>query len=666
MGALKVLYENSEYDILLDILDSNPNTCTLSVSCSRMDVVSVAQDTIDPKKFTISIGELSRQNLLVKFTYFVINGEGRSNSTYEYVLLKNSIVNDVRYYIKADAENLFVDIDDYDDIDILNKIKNVNMIGSGLDSDFLSGFSVMPNSATNAIPLTDPVGKIGVDWVPYPININFVTWNDDDHFADTSYILMINATDPQDQDITYEVLCSDPNVIVTQTNTPYIWNVTYPSYSFNMNIVYYVIASNESGLISSSLDFKNISINTSRPVIESITWDDDLHEEEGSYTVTISAYDPQGQDIAYTMTCDDPNTIITGDSVPYVYHIIYPTYDANTTVSYTVTTTNEDLVEAVKIYPVIVINTTVLTVDRAIFTGGNTVAQEISSIMDYISMSVLGNAAYFGGITMRHLHAGCSNGINDRGVFAGGRNENNVETDSMKYLTISSLGNTLTFNDLTTAKSGLAGCSNGVDERGIFAGGGLYGSVTYTAIEYITINTLSHGALYGNLTISNINLTSCANSTLGRGLFAGGTNYSTVYDNIEWITISNYSNASIFGNLAFPMDRQCSCSNGVNDRGIFIGGTNQDVYYNIMEYVTISSAGNATNFAQMVRMTFRSAGTSNGPDERGVYGGGRTSKDSSADIIDDIAYITINSQSSATDFGNLSLARAGIGAVGDA
>jgi hypothetical protein len=51
--------------------------------------------------------------------------------------------------------------------------------------------------------------------------------------------------------------------------------------------------------------------------------------------------------------------------------------------------------------------------------------------------------------------ASCSS--TTRGVFAGGTSPTNV----IDYVTIETTGNAIDFGDLTVARSGLAGCSNG-------------------------------------------------------------------------------------------------------------------------------------------------------------------------------------------------------------
>jgi len=84
---------------------------------------------------------------------------------------------------------------------------------------------------------------------------------------------------------------------------------------------------------------------------------------------------------------------------------------------------------------------------------------------------------------------------------------------------------------------------------------------------------------------------------------------------------------------------------------------------NIIDYITINSTGNATNFGDLTEIRYGVGGTSNGTDERGVFGGGGGwlgSYDNSFNVID---YITINSTGDASDFGDLPVRRKELGAT---
>ena len=77
----------------------------------------------------------------------------------------------------------------------------------------------------------------------------------------------------------------------------------------------------------------------------------------------------------------------------------------------------------------------------------------------YITISSTGDATDFGDLTVaRFGTAGVSNGTNNRGVFGGGYVS--AGTDVMDYITISSTGDAIDFGDLTVGRYGVAGTSN--------------------------------------------------------------------------------------------------------------------------------------------------------------------------------------------------------------
>ena len=59
------------------------------------------------------------------------------------------------------------------------------------------------------------------------------------------------------------------------------------------------------------------------------------------------------------------------------------------------------------------------------------------------------------------------------GIFGGG--DDGSEFNVIDYITIDTTGNATDFGDLNTGREGTGACSNGTDDRGIFAGGHEYG-----------------------------------------------------------------------------------------------------------------------------------------------------------------------------------------------
>lgn len=104
-----------------------------------------------------------------------------------------------------------------------------------------------------------------------------------------------------------------------------------------------------------------------------------------------------------------------------------------------------------------------------------------------------------------YFPAATSNGINDRGIFAGGYTTGYINV--IQYITISSTGNATDFGDLSRIAGGLAAVSNVTTDRGVF-GGGLGG---LNVIEYITISSTGDSTDFGDLTVARYGLDAVSN-----------------------------------------------------------------------------------------------------------------------------------------------------------
>jgi len=289
-----------------------------------------------------------------------------------------------------------------------------------------------------------------------------------------------------------------------------------------------------------------------------------------------------------------------------------------------------------------------------LFGGGQSggAGTQVNTI-DYITIPTTGNATDFGDLTNNQTPAGTSNGINDRAVWGGGHDGSGY-VDTIQYNTISIPGNGTDFGNLQQARGGgIAGCSNGSNERGIFAGG----HNNDDEIDYITISTPGNGTDFGDLTQGRYGVCGADNGTNERGVFAGGWNGNKL-DTIDYITINSAGNAIDFGNLLASGFAAASCSNNTNDRAVFAGLNPDGTYLNTIQYITITSTGNATDFGDLSGGRAYLTGLSNGTGERGCWGGGT---DTSAAKLNTIEYITISTPGNTTDFGDLTQARASAG-----
>jgi len=88
--------------------------------------------------------------------------------------------------------------------------------------------------------------------------------------------------------------------------------------------------------------------------------------------------------------------------------------------------------------------------NRALFGGGSNQAGTTRyNVVEYVTISSTGNASNFGEIGDKVVNfAATSNDINERGIFAGGYNQGNSNINIIEYVTITSLGDSTDFGDL--------------------------------------------------------------------------------------------------------------------------------------------------------------------------------------------------------------------------
>ena len=284
--------------------------------------------------------------------------------------------------------------------------------------------------------------------------------------------------------------------------------------------------------------------------------------------------------------------------------------------------------------------------DRGVFGGG-------TNAIDFIQISVIGQAQSFGLLTStKGSLSATSNSVNDRGIFGGGGTGINV----IDKITISTAGNATDFGGILTAsRYDITATSNGVNNRGVFMGGE---SPSVATMDYVIINTPSNAISFGSLISARCRSAATSNGINNRGVIGGGYSVANgFYSAIEYITIPSVSNSISFGALTITKDYLASTSNSTNNRGIFGGGTNSSsVTINAIDYITITTLGAAASFGILTAVRSQLAATSNGTNNRGVFGGGA----GSSNIID---YVTISTTGAATDFGDLTVGRNALAAT---
>lgn len=284
-----------------------------------------------------------------------------------------------------------------------------------------------------------------------------------------------------------------------------------------------------------------------------------------------------------------------------------------------------------------------------LFGGG--ITGSVSNVIDQVNIATTGNAYFFGQLTTARYEL-TAFASSTRGVFSGGE-YGSIFYNVIDYVTIASLGNATTFGTLTAnGRYGLGGASNEI--RGLsFAG---YNASTgpgfMNVIDYVTIATTGNATDFGDTTVLTTNCAACASTT--RATVAGGYDGSNSYLNIGYVTIATTGNATSFGNLSLARFFLASCSSST--RGLFAGGrTNPGsgvtANNNTIDYITIASTGNATDFGDLTVARAQLGGASSAT--IGVFAGGQNTSGARVNTID---YVTIASTGNAVSFGSLSAA----------
>lgn len=202
--------------------------------------------------------------------------------------------------------------------------------------------------------------------------------------------------------------------------------------------------------------------------------------------------------------------------------------------------------------------------DRGIFAGGRAPDNDPlnADFIEYVTISSTGNGTDFGNLSAggrAYAYQAASNGTDERGVFAGGEMGSGVldAVNVIEYITIGSTGNSTDFGDLSGIQKTGAGTSNDTNDRMLIIGGNDYSSgdtvstVATNTTSYLTITSTGNTADFGNLTTGRSNPAAFSNGVNERGVAAGGAGYpsSTWTDSnvIDYFTINSTGNATDFG-----------------------------------------------------------------------------------------------------------------------
>ena len=202
---------------------------------------------------------------------------------------------------------------------------------------------------------------------------------------------------------------------------------------------------------------------------------------------------------------------------------------------------------------------------------------------------------------------------------------------------------TFTGSGLTLPNGILAGPRG----RGVFAGGGT--PAKSDVINTVQIATTANATDFGNLSVAKNGVAALASAT--RGVFGGGytpTHQST----IEYLNFQSSGGVNDFGDLLSTLNDGMSGSN--NTIGIFSRETTT-------QFITIASTGDANDWGGDTTVSRSFGMQSNCSPTRMVIGGGGTP----SGVVGTIDFFTFATRGDAVAFGELSVARKGIGAGGN-
>ena len=231
---------------------------------------------------------------------------------------------------------------------------------------------------------------------------------------------------------------------------------------------------------------------------------------------------------------------------------------------------------------------------RAFSAGGSTIPALVNT-MEYVTTASLGNGTDFGDQSVKR--ASLATVCNQTRAVMGGGSGPSGNSNIIDYKEISTTSDTVDFGDLATAveDDGSGGASS---TRGLFQGG----NPGINVISYITMATTGNATDFGDTIDTTIRKQGCSNAT--RGVIPSGDSPSTK-KGIEFVTISTLGNSILFGELTVARRGTGSVASPI--RAVFMGGEVSPAKYNVMDYVQIATTGNAVDFGDLT-----TAGSENG------------------------------------------------------
>ena len=190
---------------------------------------------------------------------------------------------------------------------------------------------------------------------------------------------------------------------------------------------------------------------------------------------------------------------------------------------------------------------------RGVISGGEYPGTPYFNVIEYVTMSSAGNSVDFGDLLVAS-QIGQNGGMASptRGIIAGGQEPSTPNSDVIQYVTISTLGNASDFGDLIGGENRTGCCSNAV--RGVIGAG----SPATNRISFVEMASLGNAVDFGDSTNNSEGKAGMNSPT--RAIWGGSDGDAT--DTIEYVQIMTTGDAVDFGNLLASRRQLSGSSNG--------------------------------------------------------------------------------------------------------
>ena len=293
------------------------------------------------------------------------------------------------------------------------------------------------------------------------------------------------------------------------------------------------------------------------------------------------------------------------------------------------------------------------------FDADQSSGQSRTNIIDFITLSSLGNAQDFGDMVVGASSAGAT-GSRTRFIKAGGFMQGSFLGDHIEFNTFASQGNAIDFGNLIEANEATSGVSDGV--RGVFMGGGNPSPNGGNRIQYINIATTGNAVDFGDTTHSWY-AGFAVNDTV-RGIAGGGQtpdSPNNMNNGLDIITIRTTGNATEFGDLTLNSGGRYAAGGTSNaTRGLIAGGRyNPGTYTNAIGYITMATQGNEVDFGDLTLARWEIHGGMASA-TRAVFQSGDAPGIPSVSADNRLDFVQIATTGNAVDFGDTNDHRRGM------